>query len=329
MTGASGFVGSNIAKVFADRHGDTVIDDRVDMTQREAVLAHVAATEPHAVIHCAILNDWQRMQRDRALAWSAYVEATRAYADAARAAGVPFCLVSTDWVFDGTQSGAAEDTPPNPVNLYGFLKAASEIVALDRGGSVARVSGVNGTHWARPSTPRAQDPGFGYFVASIVDHLERDEPFTVWEGDELNTVASPSLASMCGEVIRAIVASGHDRCLPLLRLGCGHSPPVGGGDRRDVRARPVTAAVRCGATRGVRRTAHPARHLALGCGDRRAAGHSPAVDRRDPRVVPDRAPDRVAGAACWVRLRRSGFRRRKSWWCLRPRSRHRARSDRS
>jgi dTDP-4-dehydrorhamnose reductase len=205
VTGASGFVGSNIAKVLTDRYGDTVIDERIDMTDRASVITHVAAADADAVIHCAILNDWHRMHADRDLAWAAYVEATRSYADAAADAGIPFCLVSTDWVFDGTQAVATETTPPNPINLYGFLKAASEIVALDRGGSVARVSGVNGTHWARPSTPREQDPGFGYFVASIADHLERGEPFTVWEGDELNSKASPSLGAMCGEVMRAAV----------------------------------------------------------------------------------------------------------------------------
>jgi dTDP-4-dehydrorhamnose reductase len=210
VTGASGFVGSNIAKVLADRHGHTVIGDRVDMTDRAAVRGHVDASEPDAIVHCAILNDWARMNSDRELAWAAYVESTRTYADAANERGIPFCLVSTDWVFDGTQRGATESTPPNPINLYGFLKAASEIVAIDRGGTVARVSGVNGTHWARPTTPRAQDPGFGYFVASIVDALERGEPFTVWEGEELNTVASPSLAAMCGEVIRAILARRAD-----------------------------------------------------------------------------------------------------------------------
>ena len=89
------------------------------------------------------------------------------------------------------------------------MKAASDIVALDRGGSVARVMGVNGTHWARPSSPRAQDPGFGYFVASLVDALEQSEPFTVWEGDDINGVASPSLGAMCGEVMRQVVAGGH------------------------------------------------------------------------------------------------------------------------
>jgi dTDP-4-dehydrorhamnose reductase len=209
LTGATGFVGSNIAKVLIDRHGDTVIDTRIDMTDRSAVLEHVAAVRPDAVVHCAILNDWERMHADRQAAWNAYVEATRNYADAAALIGVPFCLVSTDWVFDGTQGGATEDTPPNPINLYGFLKAASEIVTLERGGAVARVMGVNGTHWARPATLRAQDPGFGYFVASLVDSLERGVPFVVWEGDDINGVASPSLGAMCGEVIRHIVAGGH------------------------------------------------------------------------------------------------------------------------
>lgn len=209
LTGASGFVGSNIDKVLTDRHGDTVIGDRIDMTDRDAVLAHVRSSRADAVVHCAILNDWDLMHADRRLAWDAYVEATRNYADAAAAIDVPFCLVSTDWVFDGTQRGALEDTPPNPINLYGFLKAASEIVTLDRGGSVARVMGVNGMHWARPTSPRAQDPGFGYFVASLVDAIERGRPFTVWEGDEINGVASPSLGAMCGEVIRRVVFGGH------------------------------------------------------------------------------------------------------------------------
>jgi dTDP-4-dehydrorhamnose reductase len=80
-------------------------------------------------------------------------------------------LVSTDWVFDGTQSGADEATPPNPVNLYGVMKLASEMVTLERGGAFARISGVQGLHLARPATPWAQDRGFGYFAASIVESL--------------------------------------------------------------------------------------------------------------------------------------------------------------
>jgi dTDP-4-dehydrorhamnose reductase len=34
-------------------------------------------------------------------------------------------------------------------------------------------------------------------------------PFVVWEGDDINGVASPSLGAMCGEVMRHIVAGRH------------------------------------------------------------------------------------------------------------------------
>lgn len=202
LTGASGFVGCNIAKVLADRHGDDVFAERIDMTDRNEVVAHLDEHRPAGIIHAAILNDWDLMYADRRLAWASYVEATRHYAVAAELHSIPFVLVSTDWVFDGLVGDYAEDDVPNPVNLYGFLKAASEIVAREHGGIVARVSGVNGRHWARPAAPRAQDAGFGYFVASLIDALERGDTFTVWESDRINTKASPSLASMCGEVIR-------------------------------------------------------------------------------------------------------------------------------
>ncbi|MFK8024511.1 MAG: sugar nucleotide-binding protein [Ilumatobacter sp.] len=92
LTGASGFVGSNIAKVLTDRHGDQVIGDRVDIVDRDAVLRHVHATRPDAIVHCAILNDWHLMMADRVLAWNAYVEATRHHADGAarlRGSGSP------------------------------------------------------------------------------------------------------------------------------------------------------------------------------------------------------------------------------------------------
>jgi dTDP-4-dehydrorhamnose reductase len=206
VTGASGFVGSNIVKVLTDLHGDEAVTDRVDMLDPVAVAAQVEQHAPDGIIHCAIVNDWDRMLADRHYGWRGYVEATRAYADAAVEAGIPFVLVSTDWVFDGTQGPATEDTPPNPVNLYGFLKAASEIIALERDGAVARISGVNGTHWARPDHPRPQDQGFGYFVTYLVDALEAGQPFTVWEADDINMVASPTLASMGGEIMRAMVA---------------------------------------------------------------------------------------------------------------------------
>ena len=125
------------------------------------VARSVAEFRPDAIVHCAILNDPAALVSRRREAWDAYVGATRNVVEAAGDAQV--VLVSTDWVFDGTQGGATEDEPPNPINAYGFLKAASELVVSERAkrGAVARIAGVQGVHRARPErrAPRTTASG--------------------------------------------------------------------------------------------------------------------------------------------------------------------------
>jgi dTDP-4-dehydrorhamnose reductase len=212
LTGASGFVGSNVARVFAG-HGAEVRGParaEVDVTDAAAVRGAVEALAPDAIVHCAILNDPGALVRDRRAAWDGYVGATRNVVDAANAVGAHVVLVSTDWVFDGTQAGATEDEPPNPINAYGFLKAASEIVVRERAqrGAVARIAGVNGVHWARPELPREQDAGFGYLVLSIVEALRAGRPFTVWESPKINEIATPTLASDAAELMWRLIERG-------------------------------------------------------------------------------------------------------------------------
>ncbi|MCY4664900.1 MAG: sugar nucleotide-binding protein [Acidimicrobiaceae bacterium] len=218
VTGGTGFVGSNIVKVFSERHRaeihcpvhrfvpadeGTFSTERLDLLDRHEVLASVAAFRPDVIVHSMILNDFAAMYADRDLAWRSFVGTTETLARAANEVGAKLILVSTDWVFDGTQAGADEDTPPNPVNIYGVLKMASEQTAMlsAERAAVARVSAVSGMHWMRESTPRVQDGGFGYFVTSIVDALEAGRRFDVWEADNINMMASPSLASECAEVM--------------------------------------------------------------------------------------------------------------------------------
>ena len=205
LTGASGFVGSNLARVFTARGAEVVRPSHaeVDLVDPDAVRASVGAAQPDAIVHAAIWNAFAELTRDRRRAWDSYVGATRHLVDAANAGGARIVLISTDWVFDGTQGPAAEDEPPNPINPYGFLKAASELVVTQRArrGTVARIAGVQGLHWERPETPRAQDAGFGYFVASLVDALRSGERFTVWDDPRLNTRATPTLATDAAELI--------------------------------------------------------------------------------------------------------------------------------
>jgi dTDP-4-dehydrorhamnose reductase len=205
VTGGSGFVGAHVVRVL-EGHGAEVAAPRhaeVDVTDARAVRDSLVTFRPDAVVHCAILNDLGALYADRRAGWDAYVGATGSLVDASNDLGSRMLLVSTDWVFDGTQSGATEVTPPNPVNLYGFLKAASELVVTERAerGSIARIAAVQGVSAA----PREQDAGFGYFVAALVDRLRAGRRFGVWESDRINMVATPTLASEAAELMWRIV----------------------------------------------------------------------------------------------------------------------------
>jgi dTDP-4-dehydrorhamnose reductase len=225
VTGSSGFVGSNVARVFGEVHGAALCTPThrvesslsgaapvVDVTDAVAARESVLAFRPDVIVHSAILNDFDAIYADRRAGWTAYVEATRHLVDAANQVGARIVLVSTDWVFDGTQAGADEATPPNPVNLYGVLKLASELVVLERArhGAVARISGVNGVHWARHQMPVAQNAGFGYFVDTVRQTLGDGQPFTVWESPTINMVATPTLASDAAERMWRIAERGLD-----------------------------------------------------------------------------------------------------------------------
>jgi|GEM_PF-3031057 len=225
VSGGGGFVGSNIVQAALDGGHEVVTTARtwqapadapylvesVDMTDEAQVRSSIDGFEPDLVIHCAIMNDWHQMYADREAAWASYVHATRFTQGGANNADATYVLVSTDWVYDGTQPGAHEETPPNPINLYGSLKLASEMVALENGGAVARVSGVTVHGVGGPRNQHAGDPVTGVGVRRD-NAVDRRAP--------------------------------RRRRVPLLRGRFGDSPGVGGLDVRCVRFGRVAVAVR-------------------------------------------------------------------------------------
>lgn len=214
ITGATGFVGGTVAAVLADKGHDVTCLVRRDPgasfpwhwavvdTQDPGSLLKVLDGQD-AVAHLAIVNDFRLIYSDRRAGWDGYVGLTERVVDAANLAGAQVGYVSTDWVFDGTSHLMTEDYPPNPVNVYGFLKAASELVVLNRAkqGFVARVGGVQGLHQTRAQGPRSQDCGFGFFVLSLVDALRRGERFCVWEDPAINNIATPIVSAEIGALL--------------------------------------------------------------------------------------------------------------------------------
>ncbi len=209
VTGGGGFVGSNLVHVLRAAGDDVLAPSHAELELTDAVAtqAYVREHAPDAIVHAAIWNAFAGLLSDRQRAWASFVDATHIVTGAANAVRARMVLISTDWVFDGTQGPAAEDDPPNPTTPYGVLKLLSERVVHDRAdrGTVARIAGVQGAHRARASTVREQDAGFGYLVASVIDALRAGRPFTVWEGPEVNWRASPVAATDAAALIRRAI----------------------------------------------------------------------------------------------------------------------------
>ena len=218
ITGSTGFVGSNIASVLLNFGHEVIglgrLDPEpspawpvvvVDYSNMDSIADAIDGFD--AVVHCAIANDFNKLVDDRIYAYESYVGLTQQVIKAANLVGAKPILISTDWVMDGTSHRTPESDPGNPVNFYGVLKVMSEQVIRDlapTNGAICRIAGVMGKHQITES-PRSQDVGFGYFVLSLVEALQEGKTFTVWGGDSVNKVTSPSLAAEIGAQIERVI----------------------------------------------------------------------------------------------------------------------------
>ena len=216
ITGSTGFVGSNIASVLQSSGHEVIGLVRseaklpwetklVDFTSEDSISSALEGTE--AVVHCAIANDFNRLLQDRDFAYDSFVGMTSRVVKAANKAGSKPIYISTDWVMDGTTHLSLESNKGNPVNFYGFLKAMGEQVVRDlapENGAVCRIGGVMGFHQTKKDGPRSQDVGFGYFVTSLVNSLSKGDTFAVWGGDQVNKIATPSLAAEIGAQVEKV-----------------------------------------------------------------------------------------------------------------------------
>ena len=177
VTGHRGQLGTELMGLCAARGLDaTGFDvDTVDVTDRAAVRAAVAAARPDAVIHCAAWTAVDACESDPDKAFLANATAVRWVAEACAAAGAHLVHVSTDYVFDGTKPGPYVETDePNPQSVYGRSKLAGEHEALAHAAAaVARTSwvcGAAGSNMVKTVVKLARERDSLAFVSDQVGH---------------------------------------------------------------------------------------------------------------------------------------------------------------
>lgn len=98
-----------------------------DVTKPELVENRMKQISPDKVIHCAAWTDVDGCEKDPEKAEQANVLGTRNVGRFCSDFGIPFCYISTDFVFDGLKNVPyIEDDLPNPINVYGKTKLAGE-----------------------------------------------------------------------------------------------------------------------------------------------------------------------------------------------------------
>lgn len=211
-------MGSNFIRVATERYGYEVFAAlnqsklepranlsmaKVNLLDASEVLNAVKAQKPDAIVHMAFFNDLNKAYKERNPAWALMVSATENLCNAAKALDIPIVFVSTDWVFDGTQGPATEQTPPNPINLYGALKLVGETVIRQyEKGIVARIAGVFGINWASGGRALTQNAGFGNIPNLTAEKLAAGEEVAIWMQErDLNLYGTPTLASDCSDMM--------------------------------------------------------------------------------------------------------------------------------
>lgn len=101
-----------------------------DITDAARVAEVVAASGATHLVNAAAYTAVDKAEADLASARRINVDAVATLADAARAAGISFIHVSTDFVFDGnTSTPYTPDAPTSPIGVYGETKRDGELAA--------------------------------------------------------------------------------------------------------------------------------------------------------------------------------------------------------
>ena len=151
VTGANGMLGQDLCPILEDA-GCFVIETDVntlDITNPEQTNSIITSEHPDLVIHCAAYTNVDKAEEDFETAQKINVTGTENLAKVCGSLDIPIVYISTDYVFDGTNTVPYKpDDKPNPINNYGLTKLQGEqaVKKYCKKYYIARTSWLYGIH---------------------------------------------------------------------------------------------------------------------------------------------------------------------------------------
>jgi dTDP-4-dehydrorhamnose reductase len=130
ITGAQGQLGHALQQVLSGE--DLVLKDlpEFDLSHSDCE-SQILDARPSVILHVGAYTNVDGAEREPERAMAVNAQGTTFVARAAATLIARFIYISTDYVFDGTQTTAyGEEDVPHPINVYGQSKRAGEIAAL-------------------------------------------------------------------------------------------------------------------------------------------------------------------------------------------------------
>jgi dTDP-4-dehydrorhamnose reductase len=156
ITGGTGFVGSNLARVLGERYqilragrhrpADPAGWHQLDITEPGAAQRLIAALAPDAVVHAAGIKDVRFCQQNPRYAFRVNAHGTRNVARASALCGAKLVYISSDLVFPAVRPWYRETDIPSSPLAYGQSKYLGEsLAALGTANlAICRAAGVYG-----------------------------------------------------------------------------------------------------------------------------------------------------------------------------------------
>lgn len=129
LTGINGQLGQELEKTLV--HQGEVIGvgrEKLDLTQVSAIRQVINEVKPDIVVNSAAYTAVDKAESELELAEAINAIAPGIIAEECQKLAIPLIHISTDYVFDGSQSSPYRETDPTqPINAYGKSKLAGEI----------------------------------------------------------------------------------------------------------------------------------------------------------------------------------------------------------
>jgi dTDP-4-dehydrorhamnose reductase len=192
LLGAGGQLGRELSHSFCCV-GELLAQDRhtTNLASEEQLRSAIRNANPDLILNAAAYTAVDRAESEPEFAYAINAHAPRVLAEEAARRNILLVHYSTDYVFDGSKTGAwSEDDTPHPINIYGASKLAGEEAIREAGGKylIFRTSWVYASH------------GRNFLLTMLRLGQERDRLNIVSD-----QIGAPTTAAALAQATRSIV----------------------------------------------------------------------------------------------------------------------------